>query len=59
MNNIFPFIVLTIALFVIYRLFKKAVVAKREKLIDRYPFPPSIATKVMEKFPHSQRRQPV
>lgn len=57
MENIAPTLVLIIVLFVAFHLYKKSVVTKRAKLIDRYPFPPSLPTKVREKYPHLSDRE--
>ncbi|WP_286222566.1 glycine-rich domain-containing protein [Marinobacter apostichopi] len=52
MENIVPTLVLIIVLFVALHLYKKSVVTKRAKLIDRYPLPPSLPAKIREKYPH-------
>lgn len=57
METIVPSIVFIIAVFVAVQIFKKARVAQRAKLIDRYPFPPSLPDKVREKYPHLSDRE--
>lgn len=51
-DNLIPLVLAAIALFALYKAYRKARQARRERLIDRYPFPPSIAAKVSKTYPH-------
>ena len=54
------FIFLGVAVFVLllfYSINKRSLRRKRQQLIDTYDFPPTIAGKVMEKYPHLSQAQ--
>ena len=52
MDNVILVIAIAALGFAAYRSYRKSLVSKREHLIDTFRFPPSIAQKVIEKYPH-------
>ena len=44
-------------LYAVYNVYQKALVARREKLIDKFAFPKSLSQKVIEKYPHLDQEQ--
>lgn len=57
MENFISVIVIAALAFVAYRVRRKALISKREKLIDTYEFPSTIAKKVTEKYPHLGQKE--
>ena len=51
-DNLIPLALAAIVLFVLYMAYRKARQARRERLIDSYRFPESIAAKVGKTYPH-------
>ncbi len=57
MENLVPILFLLVVGFIIYKVYRRMVVARREKLIDSFRFPHTIANKVIEKYPHLSEGQ--
>ncbi|MDX1755645.1 MAG: hypothetical protein R3175_06270 [Marinobacter sp.] len=49
--------VLVVTVSLAYGLYRRAAMARRERLIDAFRFPEAIAAKVAEKYPHLQARE--
>lgn len=57
MEYLLYLIFITLFLFVVYRSYRKSVVAKRQNLIDTFTFPKTITEKIIEKYPHLSEKE--
>lgn len=52
MEKLIPLIAVAVIAILAYRIHRKAVAARREKLIDNYAFPQTLTTRLLERYPH-------
>jgi len=57
MENVLLVTFIVVSSLVIYRVYRKSVRARRERLIDEFSFPNTIGKKVIEKYPHLNEQQ--
>ena len=57
MGSIGTVLFISIFAYVFFSTYQKAQISRREKLIDKYAFPPSLSNKVAEKYPHLSDQQ--